>query len=342
MATATGPYQYQGIDMVRDDERMFERFTNRARHAVVLAQDEARLLSHNYIGTEHLLLGLLGEPEAIAGRVLHQLGIGLDATRADVEALIGRGAESPGGHIPFTPRAKKVLELSLREALQLGHNYIGTEHILLGLVREGEGVAAQVLTRRGAPLDRVRALVSAEVKTASGTAAPAAPRRTPGADAVIVAAEQLAGPGPVGSQHLLEAMMLVDDSLAASTLAALGVAPEVLAATIDELGTEGTADVSPEDAAARQVEVRLDDDVLTVVLRDEAAVQLGRSLTAAVGNPVRGDVPGGSPLIGLWQANLIALQQLLERVDPAGEPDQRSRAAAVRAAIRDRLRRRSG
>jgi ATP-dependent Clp protease ATP-binding subunit ClpC len=329
--------------MARDDEGMFERFTDRARHAVVIAQEEARLLDHDFIGTEHLLLGLLAEPDSIAGRVLAQLGIGLDATRADVESIVGRGSQPPSGHIPFTPRSKKVLELSLREALQLGHNYIGTEHILLGIVREGEGIGAQVLTQRGAALDRVRALVVAEVKVAAGDkVVRTGPRRTPGAEAVIVAAEQLAGSGPVGSHHLLEAMALVDDSLAASTLAAFGVAPDALAAKIDELGTVGSADVSPEDAAARQMEIQLGDGQLTVVLRDEAVLQLGRSLTDAVGNPVRGDVPGGSPLIGLWRANLVALQQLLERLDPAVEPDPRSRASQVRAAVRNRLRRRSG
>jgi hypothetical protein len=135
---------------------MFERFTDRARRVVVLAQEEARLLNHNYIGTEHILLGLIHEGEGVAYRALTELGISLDAVRAQVEAEIGQGSEAPSGHIPFTPRAKKVLELSLREALQLGHNYIGTEHILLGLIREGEGVAAQVLVGLGAGLDRVR------------------------------------------------------------------------------------------------------------------------------------------------------------------------------------------
>jgi len=135
---------------------MFERFTDRARRVVVLAQEEARLLNHDHIGTEHILLGLIHEGEGVAYLALTELGISLDAVRAQVEAEIGQGSEAPGGHIPFTPRAKKVLELSLREALQLGHNYIGTEHILLGLIREGEGVAAQVLVGLGAGLDRVR------------------------------------------------------------------------------------------------------------------------------------------------------------------------------------------
>ena len=135
---------------------MFERFTDRARRVVVLAQEEARLLNHNYIGTEHILLGLIHEGEGVAAKALESLGISLEAVRAQVEEIIGHGGQSPSGHIPFTPRAKKVLELSLREALQLGHNYIGTEHILLGLIREGEGVAAQVLQKLGADLSRVR------------------------------------------------------------------------------------------------------------------------------------------------------------------------------------------
>jgi ATP-dependent Clp protease ATP-binding subunit ClpA len=135
---------------------MFERFTDRARRVVVLAQEEARLLNHNYIGTEHILLGLIHEGEGVAATSLESLGISLEAVRGQVEEIIGQGQSAPTGHIPFTPRAKKVLELSLREAKQLGHNSIGTEHILLGLVREGEGVAAQVLVELGADLSRVR------------------------------------------------------------------------------------------------------------------------------------------------------------------------------------------
>jgi ATP-dependent Clp protease ATP-binding subunit ClpC len=135
---------------------MFERFTDRARRVVVLAQEEARLLNHSYIGTEHILLGLIHEGEGVAAKALESLSISLEAVRNQVEEIIGQGGSSPSGHIPFTPRAKKVLELSLREALQLGHNYIGTEHILLGLIREGEGVAAQVLVKLGADLSRVR------------------------------------------------------------------------------------------------------------------------------------------------------------------------------------------
>ena len=135
---------------------MFERFTERARRVVVLAQEEARMLNHNYIGTEHILLGLIREGEGVAAKALESLGISLEAVRQQVKEIIGRGQQAPSGHIPFTPRAKKVLELSLREAQQLGHNYIGTEHILLGLIREGSGVAAQVLVKLGADLNRAR------------------------------------------------------------------------------------------------------------------------------------------------------------------------------------------
>jgi hypothetical protein len=146
---------------------MFERFTDRARRVVVLAQDEARLLDHNYIGTEHLLLGMLREDEGVAAEVLQRLGVSLGVVRSEVEQIVGRGVTTPTGNIPFTPRSKKVLELSLREALQLGHNYIGTEHVLLGLVREGEGVAARVLVKLGADLPRVRQQVT-EILTVRG------------------------------------------------------------------------------------------------------------------------------------------------------------------------------
>jgi hypothetical protein len=144
---------------MRDKEErgsMFERFTNRARRVVVLAQEEARVLNHNYIGTEHLLLGLIHEGEGVAAGALESLGVSLEAVRGEVEEFIGEGTEAPTGHIPFTPRAKRVIELSLREARQLRHNYVGTEHILLGLVREGQGVAAKVLVKLGADLPRVR------------------------------------------------------------------------------------------------------------------------------------------------------------------------------------------
>jgi ATP-dependent Clp protease ATP-binding subunit ClpC len=175
---------------------LFERFTDRARRVVVLAQEEARLLNHNYIGTEHILLGLIHEGEGVAAKALESLGISLEAVRSQVEEIIGQGGSSPSGHIPFTPRAKKVLELSLREALQLGHNYIGTEHILLGLIREGEGVAAQVLVKLGADLSRVRQQV---IQLLSGYQGPGGSAEKAGATA---------GPGAAGQEAASGSLVL--------------------------------------------------------------------------------------------------------------------------------------
>jgi ATP-dependent Clp protease ATP-binding subunit ClpA len=143
---------------------MFERFTGQSRRAVVLAQEEAASLDHNYIGTEHLLLGLLHEGEGAAARALASADIALEPARREVEVIIGRGQQAPSGHIPFTPRSKKCLELSLRESLQLGHDYIGTGHLLLGLISEGDGVAITVLDRLGANLDRLRDQVILELE----------------------------------------------------------------------------------------------------------------------------------------------------------------------------------
>jgi ATP-dependent Clp protease ATP-binding subunit ClpA len=201
----------------------FERFTDGARRVVVLAQEQARTLAHNYIGTEHILLGLIHEGEGVAAKALESLGISLDAARQQVEEIIGRGQQAPSGYIPFTPRSKKVLELSLREALQLGHNYIGTEHILLGLIREGDGVAAQVLVRLGADLNRARQQViqllhgyTAEPQDAAPAAGPTRLESARPGEALrelirLASAEAVAlGHGYVGSEHLLIALLLVE------------------------------------------------------------------------------------------------------------------------------------
>ena len=182
------------------EDSVFERFTDRARRVVVLAQEEARLLNHNYIGTEHILLGLIHEGEGDAAKALESLGISLEAVRSQVEEIIGQGGSSPSGHIPFTPRAKKVLELSLREALQLGHNYIGTEHILLGLIREGEGVAAQVLVKLGADLSRVRQQVIQLLSGYSGSGQ--GEGSEPGKETVGGSSER--GDGPQGGSAILD------------------------------------------------------------------------------------------------------------------------------------------
>jgi Clp amino terminal domain, pathogenicity island component/UvrB/uvrC motif len=192
--------------------QMFERFTDRARRVVVLAQEEARMLNHNHIGTEHILLGLIHEGQGVAASALQSLGISQEAVRQQVEQIIGRGEQAPSGHIPFTPRAKKVLELSLRESHMLGHDYIGTEHILLGLIREGDGLAAQILVRLGADLNRVRQQVIKLLhgqgnEPASSKDAPGGPRAgrvPPGAassrsalESRLSAVEQRVGTGPV-------------------------------------------------------------------------------------------------------------------------------------------------
>jgi len=225
---------------------MFERFTNRARHVVVLAQEEARRLHHNYIGTEHVLLGLLGEPEGVAARVLEGFGMSLDGTREEVEAIIGIGKGQQTGHIPFTPRAKKTLEYALREALQLHHNYIGTEHILLGVIREGDGVGAKILKQHSADLAPIRTAIldlllpgvpaagargrrwlrrfaGADPGETSEPGEQSELRTTPAADISLSEAARLAGSQPVGSHHLLLAALGDPDTAAARALAALGL-----------------------------------------------------------------------------------------------------------------------
>src|SRR5262245_102673 len=180
---ARAPCPARGVGPRHEDVvAVFERFNDRARRVVVLAQEQARVLNHNYIGTEHFLLGLILEGEGVGARALESLGVSLEDVRQQVEDLLGRGQQAATGHIPFTPRAKKVLELSLREALQLGHNYIGSEHLLLGLIREGESVAAQILAKLGADLSRVRqqvvqlvsgAVDAPDVNVSVGTSTPA-------------------------------------------------------------------------------------------------------------------------------------------------------------------------
>jgi ATP-dependent Clp protease ATP-binding subunit ClpA len=294
---------------------MFERFTNRARHVVVLSQEEARLLSHNYIGTEHILLGLLGEPESIGGQVLAGFGLTLDGVRGEVVEKIGRGKSAPSGHIPFTPRAKKTLELSLREALSIKHNYIGTEHILLGLIREGEGVAAQIL-RDHADLLEIRAAVLNAVSatdpgeevegaeetnavlrwlrqrlTRHGASVPFRPdlpatepgtRGTPAVEAALQQAARLAGPLPVGSHHLLLAALEDANSAASWALASLGVDIDELRNKLRAAKVTGTSDEQPEQAGRRQMAIEVSDEMLRVTLTDPVIVEAGKEALRAV------------------------------------------------------------
>jgi ATP-dependent Clp protease ATP-binding subunit ClpC len=211
---------------------MFERFTDRARRVIVLAQEEARLLDHDHIGTEHILLGLVHEGDGVAARALESLGIRLDAVRREVEAIIGQGDSPPSEHIPFTPEAKKVLELSLREAIQLGHNDIGTEHILLGLLREGEGVGCQVLVKLGATLPKVRARVLQLLPQSSGASTSGwVFRPSSELTAVLDEAHRVAearGEAEVMPIHLFLAAVEHPDGAAGRMLETVGVDPRGL------------------------------------------------------------------------------------------------------------------
>ena len=279
---------------------MFERFSGQARQVVVLAQEEARELDHNYIGTEHLLLGLLAPSESLASASLNALGYTHDGVRDSLVAIVGRGKASPGGHIPFTPRAKKVLELSLREALQLKHNYIGTEHILLGLLREGEGRAAQILADKH-PLDQIRGDVLARIESPAASEAHAA-GRTPAAHDVLALAAELAGETPVGSHHILVAILQQPDSAAAKVLTDSGIDLDELAAKLDDVSTEDTADDTPTQAAARQLELSVTDETVTVVLRDPLSLELGKQIVQLNGGPLTARGPQLDLLSRLWAA----------------------------------------
>ena len=327
---------------------MFERFTNRARHAVVLAQEEARRLDHNYIGTEHILLGLLGEPDGLACRALAGVGMSLEAARNEVTAIVGTGAASVSGHIPFTPRAKKTLELSLREALQLHHNYIGTEHILLGLIREGEGVAAQVLKQhadltviQAAVLDLLPAASAEAARTrrwlrrpgavAPGEAgAPAGQtvlNTTPAADTTLSEAARLAGSRPVGSHHLLLAALADPDTAAARALAALGVDLDRAKETLRGADITGTSDEPPEEAGRRQMIIQVTGDRLTIEATDPVLTEAGRAALQALGDQasppgtIRGDLPACASLSTVWQALHDSLHSIQRRpAQPADAP----------------------
>jgi ATP-dependent Clp protease ATP-binding subunit ClpA len=341
---------------------MFERFTDRARHCIVLAQEEARRLQHNYIGTEHILLGLL-DPEqgGLAAQAAERFGLTLAVGRQDVLALIGLGKqEVRGGHIPFTPRAKKCLELALREALQLNHDYIGTEHILLGIIREGDGVAAKILEGHAPSLGDVRAAVIellpptstaqsrrwlrrlAGQRTAAISLQPGQPRElrtTPAADTSLAEAARLAGQSPVGSHHILLASLADADSAAARALAGLGVDLDRVREALRSADVTGSSDELPEEAGRRQMLVTVKGDRLIVDASDPAIVSLARATLDALGawpagapgqpagrgggyaeGVIRGDDPLGASLSLVWQAVHDSLE------------DIRSRAAAADAA----------
>ena len=336
---------------------MFERFTTRARRVVVLSQEEATRLKHNYIGTEHILLGLLGEPEGIACHALTGLGITLERARQEVATLVAPGPAEPTGRIPFTPRAKKTLELALREALQLNHDYIGTEHLLLGILREGEragkdeGVGVKIL-RLHADLPAVRTAVLNLLPPASPESAPMRrwrrarvtglpelvaqlePRTeaaeqgmnaTPAADATLSEAARLAGSQPVGSHHLLLASLSDPGTAAARALAALGVDLDQAKEALRGVDVAGTSDELPEDAGRRQMLIRVIGDRLTLEVYDPALVMAGIEAIAALGDTAKesGTIPGGLPvsvsLSQVWQALSESLKDIKRRAASSAE-----------------------
>jgi ATP-dependent Clp protease ATP-binding subunit ClpC len=334
---------------------MFERFTSRARHTVVLAQEESRRLKHNYIGTEHLLLGLLGEPDGLAGRVLQRFGLSLEGGRDAVSAIIGPGTAAPSGHIPFTPRAKKTLELALREATHLHHNYIGTEHILLGLIREGDGVAAQILKQhadllaiRMAMLDLLpaasiqatrgrhwlRRRAVADPSEADTPTEQAILSATPAADATLSEAARLAGSQPVGSHHLLLAALADPDTAAARALVALGIDLDQARQALRGADVTGTSDEPPEEAGRRQMSIHVTGERLTIEATDPVIVGAGRAALEALGEPGQDVIHGGQPacasLSTVWQALHESLEAIRQRAglvtsqpaspDEPGEP----------------------
>jgi len=346
---------------------MFERFTNRARHVVVLSQEEARELQHNYIGTEHILLGLVAESGGLASQALARFGITLDGTRDEVKAIIGLGKSKPSGHIPFTPRAKKVLELALRESLQLNHDYIGTEHILLGVIREGQGVGAQIIKQHSPGLSDVRAAVLDLVSTTptgvpkgsrwlhrrteavTGKAAEQGQaeefRTTQAADTSLTEAARLAGSQPVGSHHLLLAALADPDSAAARALGELGVQLEPLKEALRNTDVAGTSDELPEEAGRRQMVIKVTPERVTVEATDQLIIERGQAAVAALGDQagvIEGSQPAAASLSNVWQALHDSLEAISRRaVRPSKiatqfRPDSPDRPGAESPDLTDR------
>jgi ATP-dependent Clp protease ATP-binding subunit ClpA len=321
---------------------MFERFTQRARQVIVLAQEEARLLKHNYIGTEHLLLGMLSEAGGVGARALDAAGLTLAEARKQVEESVGRGKAKPSGHIPFTPRAKKVLELSLREALSLGHNYIGTEHLLLGLIREGEGLGGQVIFRAGIDFDALRQAVIALVppgeqssrrrrwlRGSRGQTIELGPdddlRTTQATDVSLDVARRLAGNAAVGSHHLLLAAISDSSSAASKALSSMGLDLDRAREALKHVDIAGTSDELPEEAGRRRMRLRVGADVLTLETDDPALLMHANAAVAALGMAVgadgviSGDSDVASSLGDVWQALSGSLLEITARARAQAE-----------------------
>ena len=341
---------------------MFERFTDRARRVVVLSQEEARRLHHNYIGTEHILLGLIREQDGIASRVLDNFGMSLDGVRTEVVELVGEGQGKDPHRIPFTPRAKKTLEFALRESLQLNHNYIGTEHILLGLIREGDGVAAKIMSEHGSlPAIRAAVIDQAPAWPGGGGGGPVAqllrrrrreqsgdpgafavelePTASPAAGATLAEAARLAGTRPVGSHHLLLAALADSTSAAAKALASVGVDLDQAKDALRGVDITGTSDEQPEEAGRRQMNIQVTGELITIVATDPAIVEAGQAALAALatsGESGQAAAPGGvirgADLTGAAAVNLEVAWQALR--DSLAEITRAS--AATQAATPDK------
>jgi len=311
---------------------MFDRFTAEARLAVVLAQEEARRLHHNYIGTEHLLLAITKLPEQT--KVLHALaGLGITAeiVGTAIGQVVGTGQEPFRGHIPFTSRAKKVLELSLREALERQDAQIGPEHLMLGILSEGSGLAVKILTQNGRSIEEIRAAVLHSATSPS----PPILDHTPAARQALALAQQAAAGAPMGTHHLLEALTRLDTSMAGKTLAALGVTTDAVLAQIDELNLADTSDITPEQAAAATIRWEADEDGARIVTTDPDTVATLRRLAEKAGGTLTGDGPLAGPFIGLHRAIRNALGGIDTALNPPEEPQ------TPLATLRERLRRRA-
>jgi ATP-dependent Clp protease ATP-binding subunit ClpA len=264
---------------------MFERFTDRARRVLVIAQDEARAMEHNFLGTEHILLGLIKEGEGVAAKALTELGADHAMVRAKVLDVVKMGAPgAASGAPPFTPRSKKVLELSLNEALQMSHNYIGTEHLLLGLIREGEGVAAQVLVSVGLDLSTVRAKVISLLHGYAAANPTAMSRTTPAGTTLSTRAKALAGTEAVGSHHYLLGILEDAGSLGARVLSSLGVTAESIATRIKEIGVGGTTDEVPPlkpASSSKPFQFRFGEGVELHIADEDVAVRIAKALQTA-------------------------------------------------------------
>jgi ATP-dependent Clp protease ATP-binding subunit ClpA len=322
---------------------MFERFTNYARHVVVLSQEEARRLQHNYIGTEHLVLGQLGEPEGLAAKVLAGFGMTLDSARRDVTEMIGTGKSETSGHIPFTPQAKKVLEYSLREALQLDQSYIGTEHLLLGSLRDPGGTGAQLLKRYG-DLLAIRVAVLDQIPVAVAAAGAAKQRRwatsdeskvlaalnaTPAVDTALTAAAGLAGSRAVGTHDLLAAALTDTESAVARALANAGVDLDLVRQALRDTDVTGTTDELPEEAGRRQMTIRATDSLVTIEVTDPAIVTAALAAAEAAGEQgvIRGDQRAAASLTTVWQALGTSLAEIERSARARTAPDEESEAS---------------